>query len=326
MSVKQVSGFCPFLREAVQEFLLDQEISNRAKGTIEAQRTVLGFMVDYAEAQEWPRVSAIGKSHLRQYLASIKGRPRWFGQRPGSERPISDAYYETNYRRIKRFFNWCLVEGYVNQNPLAQISHPKIPTRVIPTVSDDDFKKLLRLTDPGIYPTPGRKFRAYRDQAVVWVLKDTPGRKQEIARLTTETVDLRERRVLVEGKGRKERYMYLGTVTTKAMAQYKLRRDALNPLTNAWWVDVQGMEMQDDWLYRMLKRLCDRAGIPRIHPHQFRHTFAVGMIEADVPLPTLEVMGGWSRIPQTYLATLGDKAAKAAHRRVSPADRLAGRK
>ena len=49
------------------------------------------------------------------------------------------------------------------------------------------------------------------------------------------------------------------------------------------------------------------------------------MIEADVPLPTLEVMGGWKRLPQTYHATLGDRAAKAAHRRVSPADRLARR-
>ena len=30
------------------------------------------------------------------------------------------------------------------------------------------------------------------------------------------------------------------------------------------------------------------------------------MIEVDVPLPTLEVMGGWKKLPTTYLATLGD--------------------
>jgi integrase len=80
--------------------------------------------------------------------------------------------------------------------------------------------------------------------------------------------------------------------------------------------------MLDNWLYLMLKRLSERAGIPGLHSHQFRHTFSINMIEAEVPLPTLEVMGGWSKIPQTYLATLGDRAARAAHRRVSPADRL----
>ena len=117
--------------------------------------------------------------------------------------------------------------------------------------------------------------------------------------------------------------MYIGAVTTKAMGRYKMLRDALVP---DWWVDTQGNAMANNWLYLMLQRLSARAGFPGLHPHQFRHTFSINMIEADVPLPTLEVMGGWSRIPQTYLATQVDRAAKAAHRRVSPADRLAGRK
>ena len=155
---------------------------------------------------------------------------------------------------------------------------------------------------------------------------DTPGRRQEITRLTVDAVDPRDRRVLVEGKGRKERYLYIGAVTTNGMGRYKMLRDALEPWTDDWWVDTQGKPMGNNWLYLMLQRLSDRAGFPGLHPHQFRHTFSINMIEADVPLPTLEVMGGWSRIPQTYLATLGDRAAKAAHRRVSPADRLAGRK
>jgi site-specific recombinase XerD len=200
-----------------------------------------------------------------------------------------------------------------------------VQQRVIPTVSDDDFRKLLRLTDPALYRSPARNFRAVRDQAMLWLLLDTPGRQDELARLTLENVDLRERRVLVEGKGRKERYMYLGAVTTKAMGRYKMQRDTLDPWTDDWWVDCHGRPMNRAWLHRVLKRLGQRAGIPNLHPHMFRHTFSVRMIESDVPLPTLEVMGGWVRIPQTYLATLGDRAARAAHRRVSPADRLTGR-
>ncbi len=57
-----------------------------------------------------------------------------------------------------------------------------------------------------------------------------------------------------------------------------------------------------------------------------RHTFAVSVIEADVALPALQGMGGWKHLPWTYLATLGDRAAKAAHQRVSPADGLAGKR
>ena len=323
MTVKQVPGLCLTLDDAVQSFLLDLEIGNRSPSTISAQRTVLSFLCAFAEESGWPSIPQISKPHMRQYLAALKARPKWFGLRGAANEPISDSYYETNYRRIKRFFNWCVLEGYLTANPMAGIPYPKQGQKVIPVVSEDDFQKLLKVTDPNLFHGPSRRFRAVRDQAALWMLMDTPGRKEELAALTLGTVDLKERRVLVRGKGRKERYMYMGAVTVRAMARYKALRDALNPGCDDWWVDIHGYSMSKHWMYRLLKRLCDRAGIPRIHTHQFRHTFSIHMIEANVPLPTLEVMGGWSRMPRTYLATLGDQAAKAAHRRASPADRLA---
>ena len=314
------------INEATQDFLLDLEIGNRAPGTISNYRDTVRELGQYAESHGWPPVAGISKVHLRQYMVDLKKRPRWHGLRDQGGRPLSDAYYETLYRRIKRFFNWCLVEGYAEHNPMSDIPRPKVEQRVIPIVSDQDFRRLLELTDPTACKTPYRKFLAVRNQAVLWLLKDSPGRKAELAELEVDDVDLRERRVLVRGKGRKERYMYLGAVTTRAMGRYRALRDHVAPADGAWWVDGQGQPMTKDWLYLFIKRLGARAGLKDLHPHRFRHTFSIAMIEADVPQPTLEVMGGWERLPKTYLATLGDKAAKAAHRRVSPADRLAGRK
>ncbi len=263
-------------------------------------------------------VREVTRSHLRQYLEALKARPRWFGKRGMLEVPISDSYCETQYRRIKRFFNWSVSEGYMEENPLTRVPHPKVPSRVISTVSDDDFSQLLMISAPRLSNTPVHLFRAYRDQALLCLLFDTPGRREEIARLTVDHVGLQERRILVEEKGRRECYIYLGAVSTRAMRRYKVQRDALDPITNDWWVDFRGDGMTKYWIYRTLRRLSERAGISPVHPHQFRHTFSINMIEADVPLPTLEVMGGWERIPKTYLATLGDKAERAAHRRVSP--------
>ena len=47
MPVKQVLAHCPHLDEAIEHFLLDYEVGNRAVSTIEAYRIVLGFMSDY---------------------------------------------------------------------------------------------------------------------------------------------------------------------------------------------------------------------------------------------------------------------------------------
>ena len=90
---------------------------------------------------------------------------------------------------------------------------------------------------------------------------DTPGQRDELARLTLKNVDLRERRVLVEGKGRKKQYMYLGAVTTKAMTRYWKLRDALDPLT-------EGYPRRTGWptgarASIFEERRCGRWGYPR---------------------------------------------------------------
>ena len=136
MTVKLVGNLHPSLHDVIRNFLLNLEISNRSPGTIENQRSTLGCMADFASEQQWPPLEKLNKTHLRQYLAALRTRPRWFGKRDAAQKPISDSYYKTHYRRLKRFFNWCVAEGFLEQNPLADIPHPKVPQRVIPTVSD----------------------------------------------------------------------------------------------------------------------------------------------------------------------------------------------
>ena len=320
-SHKQLNGNNIRLLDCVKNYLLEMEISNRSSGTLVNCRRILRYLTDYAEKAEWPdSICDIGRDRIVEYLAFLKSRPSLNSR---TNRPISDNYYGLCYQLIKAFFNWCLDQEYVWDNPLRKIQVPKVRRRVVSTVSVEDFKKLIMVTNPSLVHSPGKRFQAIRNQAILWTFFDTPARRNEIARLTTQHVDLVERRILVEGKGRKERYMYLGAVTVRAMTRYQSERDGLFPSTDDWWVDGRGYPFdRDDWLNSMLKRVCARARVPYFHPHQFRHTFSIAMIEADVPLPTLEVMGGWAKIPPTYLATLGDRAAKAAHRRVSPADNL----
>ena len=38
----------------------------------------------------------------------------------------------------------------------------------------------------------------------------------------------------------------------------------------------------------------------------------------------LHIVGGWKKIPDTYMRTLGYEDAEKFHRQISPADRLAG--
>ncbi len=107
--------------------------------------------------------------------------------------------------------------------------------------------------------------------------------------------------------------------------RYLEARRELDPDTDDFWVDPDGKPMQGKWLYDVLRRYGDQAGIPDLHPHRFRHTFVVAMIRAGVPVSVVEVMGGWERIPKTYLRTLGDEASRQFQGYFSPGDRFVRR-
>ncbi len=78
---------------------------------IDNRRRNLGFMADFAEEMNWPALKGIGRDHIRQYMVALKSRSLWFDQRNVPTAPIRDPYYETWYRRIKRFFNRYVAES-----------------------------------------------------------------------------------------------------------------------------------------------------------------------------------------------------------------------
>jgi site-specific recombinase XerD len=317
-----LSDIC--LRDAGKGFLISLRASNRySPNYLEGLERTLALVTLYAEERGWPNVPYLTTSHIEEYLAYFQERPIYFGERyKTNSRTPSQGYIEVQYRRLKRCFGWLVERDHIKRNPLALIPHSHVDEKVVATVAQDDMMRLLELVDPRRARNRSEVFRFTRDRAVLYVLWDTPSRRNEIAGLTVNDVDLDAGAILVMGKGRKQRWMPVGSTVQELLWGYLQVREPRAHREPALWVLEGGRGMQPNWLYLMLKRLGQRAGVPNLHTHRFRHTYAINALEAGMNERELTVNMGTKRIPDTYFRTLGEKAVAKKHREISPADRL----
>ena len=143
--------------------------------------------------------------------------------------------------------------------------------KTVPVVTEDQMLDLLTLADPALARTSAHHFRLVRDQAVLYMLWHTPCRFNEIFKICLEDLDKEAGAVLVMGEGRRARWMPIGGATKSVLVYCPLERERLLPNTNALWVSEQGEAILPSRIFPILKRLGNRAGIPKRHTHRFRH-------------------------------------------------------
>ncbi len=322
MVVKQV--FDHSLRAYGKRFLSSLKASNRySEGYLASLETTLAMAALYAEGHGWPGVQQITTERLEEYLAYLQGRVRWFGERTYAEpRKLSKGHINAQYRRLNRFFNWLVERGPPAENPMLSISPPWLEEKTVPVITEGQMRDLLTLADPVLARTPAHRFRLVRDRALLYAFWDTPGRLAEIAGLRTYDVDLSNGTLLVMGKGRRERRMPIGDSARSVLLDYLQERDVLMPRSKALWVSEQGEALLPNGICQILKRLAKRASIEDMHPHRFRHSYAINALRAGMPEQVLKIVGGWKKIPETYFRTLGEEDAREFHQQVSPGDRL----
>jgi site-specific recombinase XerD len=139
----------------------------------------------------------------------------------------------------------------------------------------------------------GRDFVSRRDTAIIMLLLDTGARRTELLNLRVADVSFEDDVIHVLGEGGRQRVVPFGRKTAQAVDRYLRVRSNHKDAHEVWlWLGKRG-PWTDDGLRHMLHRRGEQAGVPGLHPHQFRHTFAHAWLAQGGHETDLMRIAGW---------------------------------
>jgi integrase/recombinase XerD len=258
----------------------------------------------------------VDASHIRGFLLAEEHR-------------TSAASAAVHFRNLRVFFGWLArEEERSSTNPLDQVEGPKAPKKAKEFFTDDELARLLKTCEGG-------SFEDRRDTALMRVLMDTGLRVSALAGLRYDLAD-EERNDVFATKGRlrirleggDETWVPIGKKASASLDRYIRARLKHSQAESPWlWLGIKGhntAHMTTSGIRDMLARRGDQAGVPNVHPHRFRHSFADKWLAAGGSPDDLMQITGWKTydIVREYTEAHGVARAHDAHARLSPGDRI----
>ena len=231
------------------------------------------------------------RPHFRAYLAELGGRGMARGR---VVRKVSTVH---------TFYRYLLREGALARDPLSGVRPPKRERRLPRVLEPAEVTALVEA--PGADDAYG-----LRDRAILELLYGGGMRVAELVSLDLTSLDLREGRLRVLGKGRKERLVLLGEPALAALRRYLgdgrpgLGRARGGGDEQALFLNRDGKRLSARAVQIMVRETGTTLGLEtRTYPHLLRHTFATHLLDGGADLRIVQELLGHASASTTQIYT-----------------------
>lgn len=309
------------------DFLIDKYIVKLSSKNL-SQLTILNYaghltrFIEYLEKNNYPTdIKQISDFHIESFIAAlvfpktkvVKGRV--------VEHEKAGEPYDANSKKtvtscFRSFFKWCHKEKYINENPAQYLSTPRTTKKIPKTITSADVAKMFDEAKQS-------KF-ASRDYLLLCIMFMAGLRVSEVEKLKVNHINMDSKSVFVQGKGAKERKIYMNQETVNAYLAYLPERDTYvkehGIVDDSLFFSQKNQQaLTKRGIQHIVTSLAKKAGIftemgHQISPHKLRHTFATTLYNTGkVDVLTLGKILGHSNPNSTKIYTqVGDDLVKSA--------------
>lgn len=249
--------------------------------------TIRNYRIDLELFEEVSGVSFrdVGKKELRAFLAFLQQR--------GDKK-------KTQHRRLsslRSLFTFLVRRKVRKTSPFDEMDPMKREKSLPHPITFEEIERFFALPDT-------ETVLGMRDRAMMELLYSSGLRVSELTQLSPGDVFLKERRVRVRGKGKKERIVPITPVAVEWISSYLSHPGRLPKEDGALFLNKNGTRLTPRSVARMFEGYLLRSGLSKkVTPHTIRHSIATHLLENGMDLKTIQELLGHSSLSTTTVYT-----------------------
>ena len=195
----------------------------------------------------------------------------------------------------KGFFRFLKKNNLIDSSPFDLVTAPKSSSTLPEVLSPEDVEQLLNFKPTNMIEI--------RDMAIVELMYSSGLRVSETVNININDFEENKSFLRVLGKGAKTRLVPMGRFAINAINDWLKERNKIQSNTDALFLNTKGTRLTVRSIQLRLKKMAVKQGLPPIHPHMLRHSFATHMLESSGDLRTIQELLGHSSLSTTQIYT-----------------------
>jgi len=277
--------------KAIRKFLTYCELTkNLSTYTLRNYTHYLGRFLAFLEDN--PEIEQVTMQTIEDY--------RLYLNRQGRELSVKTKNY--HLIALRALFKYMERSEGVALIPTERIELGKQPDNIPVVLGREELDRLFGAVDFS-------SIRGKRDFAILKTLYSTGLRVSELTSLSVDSIDFTQKEFSVQGKGGKNRLVFISDEAASAIQLYLSERQDqfpslfLNNLTDKE-EDPEKHRISSVSVQAIVRRHARKAGIiKKVTPHTLRHSYATEMLNRGADLRFIQEMLGHSSITTTQIYT-----------------------